>query len=324
VLIVLDQNIKPGGARSRRGTGKRPGNRKFIGEKAKNRGLDIARGEFISFVEGDDCVDLKMYQALYERAIERGAGVIACSTRYIDSQTEEVLLFKQVLPPCNVAEADKKREAVSRSYRIAIWHKLFHKELCHGLRYPKGIFYEDYPVIRLLALTTERVEHIDKYYYFYCRKERTIADSPYSLQKSINYIASIKLLLSKLNDRDLIDYGYPIDVNTILLELFVALLRILDRSMRTQSMLYNIRHMGVIHHLIKEMLSLLHSRQIKLKHYPKIKRKIKKMGGGYKKLVVCGMHYGALSLLLYFAFSRLILHPAYRVLKRFVKLEFNR
>ena len=49
----------------------------------RNEGLDIAQGEYIGFVDGDDWVDGDMYEFLYELLIVNEADISVCS-HYIE------------------------------------------------------------------------------------------------------------------------------------------------------------------------------------------------------------------------------------------------
>ena len=43
--------------------------------RARNIGLDEAKGEYIGFVDGDDCVDKEMYERLYKNLADNNADI---------------------------------------------------------------------------------------------------------------------------------------------------------------------------------------------------------------------------------------------------------
>ncbi len=54
--------------------------------QARNRGVDIANGKYIGFVDSDDWIDLNMYEKLYKKVNKEMADIGVCSRRGCDEQ----------------------------------------------------------------------------------------------------------------------------------------------------------------------------------------------------------------------------------------------
>jgi glycosyltransferase involved in cell wall biosynthesis len=48
---------------------------------ARNAGLEIACGEYVSFIDSDDYIEPDMYEIMYEKAIEAKADIVTCNVR---------------------------------------------------------------------------------------------------------------------------------------------------------------------------------------------------------------------------------------------------
>ena len=62
---------------------------------AYNTGLDIAKGDYIGFVESDDFIELNMYEELYKRAVESGVEVVKTCVALVKNDGADKVVFNK-------------------------------------------------------------------------------------------------------------------------------------------------------------------------------------------------------------------------------------
>ena len=133
---------------------------------ARNRGIEVARGEYIAFVDSDDWVKPEMYETLYKKALETNADVAACDFQRVNNLGE--VYVEHIDKPVGVV-----RFADISNYRIGfspVWNKIIRKDFWdrHEIRFPEHLFYEDMYVVMIMDLSLDRYihVHIPLYNYF--------------------------------------------------------------------------------------------------------------------------------------------------------------
>lgn len=99
---------------------------------ARNMGLDIAKGEFIGFVDSDDWIDLDMYEKLYERVREQKADMAVCNRRVFneeDKLSTKVDVGNEVFSNINDDLTEFIIEHLLYPYTVGGCNKIYLKEL---------------------------------------------------------------------------------------------------------------------------------------------------------------------------------------------------
>lgn len=122
--------------------------------RARNFGIDMAKGEYIGFADSDDWVDTAMYEKLYNAAKREDADIVTCDAqaRSPDGGIEYLYTAQYRDPMC-----------VSGS----VWNKLFRRSFVGDIRFPEGLWYEDFEFVLKLMLRSERVAQVHESLYFY-------------------------------------------------------------------------------------------------------------------------------------------------------------
>lgn len=172
---------------------------------ARNRGLDTASGEFISFVDSDDYIHPEMLQKLHEAIRETGAPMSICSYIYVDEGAGKKFENKGV--PKN-DRVFRTREILTEelfkpyhAYWIAVWAKLYRAEIWSNIRFPEGKCYEDLFAMPLVYLSSENCACIDLTGYYYMQHADSIVNAR-NAQKTADHIKGLFALAVEYSKRD--------------------------------------------------------------------------------------------------------------------------
>lgn len=141
---------------------------------ARNAGLDVAKGEYISLIDGDDFVHRDFLKILYQNAIENNADLVCCDFKRI---TEKDIVDVKQQKESGAVRLFTNDEAFAARWIIFVmaWNKLYKKRLFETCRYPEGKLHEDEFVFHRLLFQCEVVVHVNaELYYYFCRENSII------------------------------------------------------------------------------------------------------------------------------------------------------
>ena len=151
---------------------------------ARNAGLEAAKGECLSFVDGDDWVSPYYIENLY-RALEQADADFSASCfeevfeGNAPSAPEERLEQFEILSQ----EECLKRILYQDGMEVTTPTKLYKRELFHGVRYPVGKLYEDIPVAYEVAKRTRKAARIANRDYYYFQRADSIQNRTFDPRK---------------------------------------------------------------------------------------------------------------------------------------------
>lgn len=145
---------------------------------ARNAGLDIAKGEFIGFVDSDDYIENDMYETLFTAIKENNAQISICRFHIVNENGEFLhdtikTDIKEEITILDKYEAMKEM-LIDKNIRGYVWTKLFKKECFETLRFPEGKNYEDIAISIKCFENTDKIVYINKKKYYYLQRETSI------------------------------------------------------------------------------------------------------------------------------------------------------
>lgn len=175
----------------------------------RNRGIESATGEYITFVDSDDKISVHYVEKLLEAMHQRKADILICDMCCYESELDS----KGKIPNVKLDREQALEDLFMDRIQSYMWGKLFRKDIFAGIQLPVGMTFEDHYIMPQLFLKAKSVACIpDKlYYYYYDRPgnisgNSTIAHSldlakaqrhRYEIAKNIKFSKASDLLLKK-------------------------------------------------------------------------------------------------------------------------------
>ena len=143
---------------------------------ARNAGLDIAKGEYIGFVDGDDYISENMYETLLYKMQQNNADLAICSFK----EVQEGKLLRSPLKnnePEKIIMGRSKYQLVTgfETANTIACSKLYKKEIFDGLRFPEGKLHEDQWIIPYVIEKSNKIVKIKDELYFYLTRNNSIS-----------------------------------------------------------------------------------------------------------------------------------------------------
>lgn len=131
---------------------------------ARKYGLERAKGEFVSFMDCDDCISTVYIKQLYDLIVLHNVNISACRVQRIFNESEIstqiegeqcLLRFEELMP---------------RFFKYEFWGlygKLYRKKTFEKITFPIATISEDYYVMAQLFLQEQKMAYTDAPLYYY-------------------------------------------------------------------------------------------------------------------------------------------------------------
>lgn len=175
---------------------------------ARNAGMKVATGEFYSFIDSDDWIDITMLEKLYNNMLEHESDISICAVHQFDETNQRI---DDSNPYYTLEYFDKTFDNRAFSYVdtkpfimdvcVMAWNKLYRRSLIEkcNAEFPDGLIFEDGPFFFTIFFKTQKVSIVRDFLYYY-RINRKNSIIQKAGKKFLNVIDVAEIMYSKIKD----------------------------------------------------------------------------------------------------------------------------
>lgn len=182
---------------------------------ARNTGISLAKGKFVTFVDCDDIILDNFVEDLYG-ALQQYQADIVVSNYYKYSEYDSNFYFHN-LHKCDLIEVLTPEQALAYQCDIeqhigmsfiTIWGKLYKKDLFDVVKFPENFMIDDEIVTHKLFLMSETIVLVNKNNYLYrIRPNSVMTEHSHPIKKIEDTVRAFEIKLT-----DMVLANIPIDL----------------------------------------------------------------------------------------------------------------
>ena len=187
--------------------------------KTRNRGLEIAKGSYISFIDSDDYVENNFIEELYYLIKENNTQIAQCGFASFEENKKE----EKEVQEGETTKIYTGKQMIADIYTVlwipntVVWNKLYKAELVKKIKFKENVIYEDEFFSWKIFYAVDKIAVTEKKLYNYRKVAGSITNQKYTIER-LSHIEALEERL-EIFKRDQEKELYDKTLNTYLVAL---------------------------------------------------------------------------------------------------------
>lgn len=176
---------------------------------ARNKGITLAEGEYILFVDSDDTVETTLVEKTYQLAKETDADMVLFDA-YVTDEAGKLLT---IMKGCNI---DAKEISVEKYPKVLLeypcpWNKLYRRSIFENpdMRFPTGMWYEDLVGACIFLSNAGKIEVLAEPLYYYMQRSTSVMHSRAN-EKNLEIMKAMELIIEYFQKKGIYEQYYSV------------------------------------------------------------------------------------------------------------------
>ena len=167
--------------------------------QARNAGMHMANGEYITFVDSDDILETSFVEEMMQLILKNGAQIAVCkNSTFVREKSPITVTNREAIREQCLASTDAISNMLyQKEFDVAAWGKMDHKDTLQGISFPEGLIHEDIPTTYKAMLRCEKVAFTTKKLYAYQIREASIENQKFTIKK-MDCIKTAQMMLDDI------------------------------------------------------------------------------------------------------------------------------